>query len=251
MDYEETELEEYSLKPKKEYNYKILFPNGNFFAFCTKRKRERYISKNLCTIIDDKTIQLTFMPKYKDSSLFTYVHSINNQKDICCVCGSCSAQLNCHGIIPPEFLKWFPNKRTVGLYNKVLICNECLDTYNAEQFTFRKQLLSDLTISRDDKLFAIKSLANNLLHKGNNQVVAEKLEKLLGHTPSPEELKELGKLNCLMVGSQKANFNSIGRYIVNKYNEMNKLADFIHLWKNHFCSTMNPQYLPAYLNNLC
>src|ERR1700744_4185076 len=94
------------------YNYIILNTSGSFFAYCSKKKRENYISKNLCKVIDNVTIQLTFEPKIKDTSKFTYLFSTEGKQSSCMVCGTTeeNTDLNKMYIIPIEFLKWFPDK---------------------------------------------------------------------------------------------------------------------------------------------
>ena len=134
---------------QNKYGYKMLYPSGEFYAYCSKKKYNKYINKNLCKIIDYNTIQLTFEPK-KIGASFTYIFSIND-KNKCSCCDEIDSDsdhdqnqyLNKHSIIPLEFLKHYPNKNEMSTRNIVLLCDNCKALANSERHKFRMMLLNE------------------------------------------------------------------------------------------------------------
>jgi hypothetical protein len=156
------------------FGYKMLKPNGDFYAFCAKRKYNRYIAKKLCTVIDDKTIQLLFEPKVK-SDKFIYVFSNDSTKNKCSCCSKEEGydeendediKLCKHNIVPFEFLKWYPDKNLDANYNRILLCNNCKDIYNSEQHSFRQKILEEFNLtntSKDNNICPAKIIVEKLI----------------------------------------------------------------------------------------
>lgn len=252
---------------QNKYNYKLLHPNGEFFAYCTKRKYNKYIQKNLCKIIDEKTIQLTFTPKIKDTSSFYYVYDIDTGKNVCIVCGRAETcdkatndtnekttneleneenneynddcednniKLNLHNIVPMEFMKFYPNKCHLNLNNKVLLCDDCKDDYNAHQHKFREDIFTEFDIKFEPNNKKKRDYASAILDENMSTETkinsTDRLAKLLGHTPTQEDIINCSKLNSYPALGDKAP----PQYIVDKYVAEGKLDEFSSRWKNHF-----------------
>lgn len=235
---------------KGDFDYVILFPSGEFFAKCTRRKFDRYITKNLCKKIDAKTIQLTFQPKIKDTSKFIYMHTEEIEK--CVVCGEKQQLVKKH-IIPPEFVKWIPDGDTKkdSNANRIFLCKECDSRHTSNHYELRENVLKSFGIetSREHKynIMCAKKLLCNDLPDAMKKQYRDKLIANLGHEPTNDELTNMANVHPYTHNGNKLKVDTdVAKIIVDQCIKENKIDEFLEFWKKYFIAKMKPQFMPAY-----
>jgi quinolinate synthase len=197
----------------KKYGYKILYPNGDFFAYCTKKKYDIYANTR-CTIIDDFTLKYIEFPKEIKHHDFTYLYSPNENPNKCFGCDieenskimieyddeNCeeNVELYRNSIVSHEFMKWYPNKRDMSQCNYVLLCQNCKYIYEYEVNKFRTNLLKEFKVSnvknnknKDEiqpaKIIVDKYITNNNLNEFTKRWI-DLYKKVLSKSKIPKKL---------------------------------------------------------------
>ena len=130
--------EELFSKAMVEYNkYKLLNNQGDFFAYCTKKKMQWYVKKGIGKQINAETVQLLFESK---------VATLDNTKLVeCIVCGE-EPEVKCH-IVPHDYKESISrHKIKLPKYfdNVVLTCTDCNSEYCSYLGELRKKLILEL-----------------------------------------------------------------------------------------------------------
>lgn len=144
------------------YGYKILFPNGNFFAFCSRKTFNKYVKNSKkFKIIDSITVQFIDFPQIdKNPNNFIYTHDPNGNN----YCNSCSlkekanifddindeyfnVELSKISVISKEFLKWIPDTKSFNQKLFVLLCQDCRKIFESCFYEHRKNLLQQFNLT--------------------------------------------------------------------------------------------------------
>jgi len=238
-------------------NCKIYSPNDKFLGFCDKKKYEWYIKKDLVDVIDEKTIKLRFEPKVNGhNGKFEEFCKLEITTQ-CVVCGS-KEDLNKFHVVPLEFRKFFPiNMKSHASHDIVLVCNDCQGDLNYVYHQYRTHLFEKFNITQNQQLNKIKTYANQMLKKMNQEPKPEEqpnphqhhykqpsinllVTEYLGHEPSIDELEQLRNM-CTHDNLGEA--KSVGEFIVNKYKD--DLLKFEEKWRKLFVESMDPEFLPS------
>lgn len=220
-------------------NFKIFHPDGTLMCFCSKKKANWYIKRNLGRQVGDDEIHLTFEPKgYGDPQ------EILVGRNNCCVVSGDLTNLTKHHVIPTQyrqcFERQFKDKNSTDL---VVLNRDIHDTYEAFATDFKTQLFKDFVDdSFKDVEFAwieAKSMFN-CINKHYNDLPITKQVFMLGKL---EHLRKKYEFTDEQLSSKYLkdvyDFNSI---IVKKIGAVNLIV----MWKYHFIKFGNPQYLPTW-----
>lgn len=131
---------------------KMLSKDGEFMAFCNKKRMDWYIRKNLAIRIDDKTFQLTFIPQGSG-----HQNDLNYYKErklnICVVCGT-SKNLTRHHIVPLAFRKHLPEDyKSANCFDIIPICVRHHALYELEAAKEKQRWFDLFNISLKDDRF--------------------------------------------------------------------------------------------------
>jgi len=228
-------------------NIKFLSQEGNLMFYGTYKRLFWYWSKGIATLIDDKTVQLTFPAAGPGNP-----HSkVGNRNNICVVCGS-DENLNRHHVIPYQYRKWLPKAYSIRNHFDILsICIKCHRKYEIFAFEFKEELRKKYEVhSGNEEVVGVRShaarLANTLAHFGD-KIPKERQQqfrdKISAEFPdfvfTEENLKNLSDAwkNPTRIRLKEPH----GKLIVEK---LDNIDEFVVMWRGHFMDVMKPKFLP-------
>src|SRR5579859_1000680 len=116
-------LKEGSRKFDLNDNWKVLHPSGVHMFTTNRRKAQWYLNRDKAVIVEENTIQLTFMPKgmgFGQDEIFGLTPRINR----CVVCG-CEENMTRHHVVPYHYRKFMPvDYKSRNHHDVVLICRK-------------------------------------------------------------------------------------------------------------------------------
>lgn len=229
-------------------NIKMYNPQGDLIGRIPIRKRDWYIKKGLCTVIDEDAIKLNFEPEYEKSKIVIDENVCVAKENICVICGT-ETNLKKFRVVPYELKKLFPtNFKAHKSSDVVIACEEDAAYGDMINRDFKLELFEQYGI--DINNFKIdskdKSVYNTLIKvindgfKFKNQYTTKMLEDFFGNIPSETEIMEFVK--------QIDNFNYNGfktpeEMLIDKITREGNLSEFVQKWKENFVFNMNPEFL--------
>lgn len=218
-------------------NFEVYHPDGTLMFFCSQRKLNWYLKRDLGVMLDDKRLQLTFIPGGYGDPLTI----LDGRTNICVIDGS-TENLTKHHAVPSQYRKHFELKyKDKNSCDIVVLNRENHDKYELEADVFKEQLVQDYINSEDIELKHVWYTAkayHNTLSKHYDKLPATKqiyltlkLEGLLDNYDF--DVKEFDKSN--------SPYNDLhNKMIVNKIG----IERLIILWKLHFIKHAQPKFLP-------
>jgi exonuclease 3'-5' domain-containing protein 2 len=228
-------------------NCRLLSPEGKFMAFCDRKRYDWYLKKNLAVKIDDKTIQLTFIPKgtgYRLDSEFLLTERAN----VCVVCGT-EHNLTKHHVVPTRYRKHFPLEiKNHASFDVLTLCEEHHHEYEEHSNNFSKELMKKHDLDELAKKYKEKytnlGLIATFLDAGDSMPEKAK-EKLL------EKIKVVfhddsitRKQLPVILANNKEFIDGYYDAIHVKLIEIYGYVEFVKMWRKHFIDYAKPQFLP-------
>lgn len=237
-------------KQKRPYdNCAIYSPTNILISKVDRRRAQWYLDRNLAEIIqyDPLAIKLKFFPN-KGQPLTVNPYYLQNFVNQCVVCGD-SNELTSHHVVPKCFRRHFPSSIKDHNSGDILVlCINCHRHYEHIALEFKKQLtparLIPLTPEEKLKNQAI-GFAGSLI-KWGHQIPGYKFEQMLSvcarylhKTVDDVTDYDLENLSQEQINHVFSTFD-FKTYVDN----LESIADFCAVWRDHFLSTMEPQFLP-------
>jgi len=258
-------------------NWKVYHPNGKHMFTCGEKKAIWYLERNLAKTIDDKSIELTFVPKgngFEDNEIFG-----RSSRETRCVVSGLTDDLQRHHIVPYCYRTHFPEAfKSKNHHDVVLINHEMHSDYELRGNEY-KDVIADIygvkTINEYNNEYTLKlreigrdnSILINAIHslfKTHNKISSEvRNEKLIFISiETGLSLEFISSLNYVqfyklylflkdrqyeLIEKFKEENRCLydhGYHVVQKLDTDEKLIEFIKLWRQHFIDTMNPKYMP-------
>ena len=243
-----------SIKSKPYGGHKVLDHNGELIFRCADKKLRWYLQRDLATIVHDgpqKTIQLKFIPAGNGNK--GDVFALAEKKNICVVCGS-EEELSRHHIIPQSYRRLFPTELKNNFNHDVLLC--CLDchmSYENEALLFKRALAEryDAPIYGEryielQRVSSAYGFARSIVEHGDVIPV----DKQLALMEKIKTILNLEKVDLDVILELSENVpRDNPEWNLKTHSELvlenvDDLEEFIKMWRSHFVTTMNPQYLP-------
>lgn len=234
-------------------NWKVFHPNDkSLMFFCNQKKANWYLKRNLAKIINEKEIQLTFIPKGKGCAFDLYGKS--SKENICVVCGE-KEELTKHHIVPKCYRKHFPDEyKSRNSHDIVSICakhhreyevlSDKLKVVISKQYgemmhqIIPKDILEE---SRVGGALVCLMKRKEMLPKEKVEVLENKIKTYFEITDLPSNLNELFEKVKNLKENYLNKLPSKFKIIVSK---IENLQEFVEMWREHFMVNMNPQYMP-------
>lgn len=221
-------------------NCEIYRSNDTFFCFCSKRKMNWYLEKELAEKIEGHdAIKLKFDPQFRDENDKYVVYMRTKLNNKCFTCDITEGLVK-YRIIPSEYLKFIPVEckcRNPDLVTNIIsLCIDCRNEADSHAQELKDKLCEEFNVCSDyyidhDRI-ETKSLCRKILKcrkKGfDDRVLMERLS-LKFNRRLDDELYEHS--NCDISAVYK-NTRSPAEYIVLQIIHENKIEDFIKQWKD-------------------
>jgi hypothetical protein len=259
-------------------NWKMLSPEGMLMCRVSEKKAQWYLSRDLATLEDEKTIRIKFEPNgVGDTSMYM----LEDKSDCCVVCGV-AHDLSFHHVVPYGYRRHFPEKwKCHSSHDNLLLCERCHVSYERAAWELKKrlqQIYAPIVASdreyRIKKLRAVKAafaLIRDESRLGKKHPLGRHRGKRHGHRnkelPSPksippDRIEGLRALVAPYVSDFEfdtiANFvhearknldlqdpavdcGAVGLAVVAKGED--EIRSFIERWRKHFIDTTQPQFL--------
>ena len=120
-------------------NYTVLTMSGEPMMKCYERKARHWIKKGYAVRVDEDTIQFTVsfiedkLRKYYGNNMQDNPFWMAERNKNCVVCGATSV-LTSHHVVPERHLKKVPLEIRKNLSNRLFICSDCHNAYEAVFF---------------------------------------------------------------------------------------------------------------------
>lgn len=230
-------------------NFAILDPSGHMLCRCSQDRIEWYLSRNLATSVDEKTIRLNFEPKGRGHINDPYYTS--HKKNICAVCGT-DKHLSKHHCVPLRYRKFFPEAyKRHNSHDVVPLCLDCHDKYEVASQELNRVICEENGIpTKREPIDDVVSMARKSAHsliifkgkipKERADILMGKIQKYLGRFPTWEDVENVSnepfrlRLDNMLVQAEK-----VAKSITD-------IEAFIRRWRQHFISTMDPKFLPEH-----
>lgn len=253
-------------------NWKVLHPNGKHMFTTNQRKAQNYLNKDLAIVVEENTIQLTFMPNgmgFDESEIFGLTPRINR----CVVC-AVTQNLQRHHVVPYHYRKFMPiDYKSRNHHDVVLICRQHHEEYEAIAKSYKTYIADKYNVKTIEELnneyittvverlkrkFKISKLLRTLLTQFNELPIknTESLAREISAMTTIDVLnttfddleKIAKKLNKSIEREKKEVINVDnfyhGKLVVNQFTKHEDFEEFIKGWRMHFLMTMKPQYMP-------
>ena len=228
----------------------MLAPDGTLLCRCAHDKLEWYVSRGLAIVesTDQYAFRLTFQPKGMGNANQPFYLSEKHNR--CVVCGS-EENLTQHHCVPRCFRRNFPPAYKYNTSHDVLpVCIPCHHAYEPYAFEVKQQLahsagvLLDVSVPMNQEHNRVIKCAI-ALHRHSDKIPEPKRQELLQtlrtfygkEDITSEDIAEA----CELEGGRPA---SADNACFQKIVEAANLDEFVVMWRQHFVSTMNPQFLP-------
>lgn len=232
-------------------NCQINSIDGDVLCKCRKVRADWYVNRNLATVVsvDPYIVQLNFKTKGKTRDKFYLEEKLN----ICVVCGS-NKNLNKHHCVPICYRRYFPdNLKSRDMHDVFPLCVDCHDKYERFATDLKKKIgeehgiplhgfkVRDTLIGIKKHAFALKNHWEKIPVERRNFLLREISEKLGKKIESLDDIDD----STIKIDNvhQFGEYETHGDGIVRNLKDLN---EFIVMWRKHFISTMNPQFLPKY-----
>lgn len=228
-----------SLKRRPYDNYEVYHPDGTLMFFCSQRKVNWYLNRDLAIPIDNNKVKLTFTPGgYGDPHIL-----LEGRQNICVIKGI-SIGLTKHHVVPYQFRKHFKLKyKDKNSYDLCVLCRDAHDEYELYANDFKEQLYNDyidpLNIEINNLWYHAKSLYTTI-QKHYDKIPPAKQIYL---TMKFEGLCEKYNFNIEDFKNTNSPYSdNNNKIIIDKIGTENLIV----LWKLHFIKFGKPQFLPEW-----
>lgn len=230
-------------------SYAMHHPDGTLMCYCTAKKANWYINRNLATwiSIEKKSFQLTFPPNgHGKSDNKYYVQLLENK---CIVCGK-THDLNKHHVFPYVFRSRMPLEYKKSNHHDILvICIDCHENYETFATMYKEEIANKYNTSMNQTSGSEKSINkkidnakkilfnyenNSLLDKDGNKIILSK-QKL-------DDIKVKASKEKLIEVEVEFWADTIMKNILLE----NNLQDFVVSWRKHFIQYAKPNFLPKH-----
>lgn len=214
-------------------NCKVYHPNGKLMFYCSLKRLNWYLNKDLAEKIDDTSIKLTFTPKGEGEPEYL----LYPRESKCVVCGT-EKNLTKHHVIPYRYRKLFPLKyKDKNSYDVVVMCRDHHNEY--EIYADELKMMLEEKYSKGTKEYNLDLKRANsiysLLKRDDTEIPDERISELeeilfdmcFKYNWDLNELEDLSPINP-------------GESIVEKVG----VEELILMWKDHFINTIDTPYLP-------
>lgn len=249
-----------SMPIKKEIygNMEVYHPDGTLMFRCDEKRSNWYLNRNLAVKINDNAIQLTFVPKGKGHIKEPYYLVKKDNK--CVVCG-CIENLTRHHAVPIGFRRHFPdNLKSRCSHDIVALCVDCHEKYEIHANKLKRELMENAGIipkmknseewKKVNLLKKIKGIAKTLF-ENYDKIPADRKQHLFGCLNEyagtclncKEDLDSILAIPEEQISRRTKMDCSTSKLYVSK---IENIEEFIRMWRQHFVSTMQPNFLPAH-----
>jgi hypothetical protein len=214
-----------------------------------KKRVDWYVERGLAKVVssDPHTIQLLFEPNglgnYNDD------YYLAEKENVCVVCGI-QSDLTKHHALPRCFRKHFPSYlKRYDSHDVLLVCRDCHELYEVHATELKKKLVcgTNVTSMEEEDVTHIRAIK-----------AAKTLIRYADKIPDDSALRLMlrieeyaGDFNDDIV-AQLANERFGGYHSAAVWKEavsnIQDYNEFTKMWREHFVSVMNPQYLPEHWN---
>ncbi|KAK0161502.1 hypothetical protein PV327_009965 [Microctonus hyperodae] len=262
-------LQKSSAPTRKEplyHNCYLQAPDGEILCTCDRKKAEWYITKELGIKINDEplTVRLNFEPSGRASGeVGQYYTQVKVNQ--CVVCGAQDKFIK-KNVVPREYRKYFPLiMKAHQSHDVLLLCPACHEVSNRNDLEFRKKLavMCDAPLSRL-ALSTIEDYNNyQCRYRRRKFESAMKALRVSGSSLPPHRKQELESnileytQSCELYNShydnyeesamslEQTNYPPHGLKVVQYFTDFEGgLVTLEQMWREHFLTTMQPQYLP-------
>lgn len=219
-------------------NYKMIHPDGTLMCFCSKKKANWYVNRNLATL-DGYNVLLSFVPNgYGDPNSI-----LEGRANICVISGS-TENLTKHHVIPTQYRKHFRHKyKDKNSSDLMVLTRDTHDEYELHATDFKNILYKEYgttdLINKFKEINEAKSINRTLTKHFNKLPITKQIYLQMRLDGILERcdltIEDLSDINY-------DPFEDINKIIVNYLGEINLIV----LWKLHFIKFGKPKYLPSW-----
>lgn len=241
------EKSNFILKRNLYENCKVRNLEGEVIFFCSTKRAQWYLKRNLATIINKEPLEVQLTFETNGPGNLGDKFYLQSRKNLCVVCGS-EDMLTRHHVVPYGFRKFLPDSVKNHSYHDVLLlCVPCHEKYEQHADDLKKQLGREYGAPVDGEW-------DKELHEGKRKAraAARTLLKFADRIPA-ERRDRLVECIRIAVGTDdlqqvasmqfEADVKVLGEIVVSKLTDIN---NFLYRWRAHFVETMSPKYMPEH-----
>ncbi|KAJ4425777.1 exonuclease 3'-5' domain-containing protein 2 [Periplaneta americana] len=254
----------FSTRQKPLYDNCILqAPDGEVLSTCDVKKAEWYVLKELGVKVSDDplTVRLLFEPSGRSVDEVGRYYTLQKENR-CVVCGSSKSYIR-KNVVPHEYRKHFPAVMKDHMSHDIqLLCLDCHLRSNSFDLLLRQQLAvecnapigsgEDVKVYDVPDLKRVRSAARALLLPEVDLIPPERRKELqqvvLDYFNATELTADiLYEASTIPVSVANVGYEPHGQRVVAYFStpEAGGLTQLEQRWREHFLTSMNPEYLPA------
>ena len=230
-------------------SFEIQDPRGKLLFLCDKKKVNWYIKKNLVEHVDGQTYKLKFEPKGKGNTNPFFLERLPNH---CVVCGV-KERLSKHHIVPYQYRKVLPNDyKNSNHFDVLCVCLDCHEDYEEKANRLKDTLHKEYGVqlnkytSINKTITAINGILYTLKEKHKElppQAIDSLLNNLRKYIKYEITLEEAITMDFHDIPSENILENRDAIFMDKYLAAAHTYEDFIIMWREHFLTTMNPQFM--------
>lgn len=220
-------------------NYKVYHPDDTLMFYCSKRKADWYLKRNLAEYIGDNMIKLLFTPGGYGDPL-TILEGRTNT----CVVDNSSTNLTKHHVVPSQFRKHFPLEyKDKNSCDIAVMSRKNHDKYEIDADKFKQRLFDDFIVDINKEInsawYTAKSMYRTITYHYDKLPATKQIYFQMKYDGLVERygFKEEDFVNIYSPYSSDNN-----KHIVENVG----IENLIILCKLHFLKYAKPKYLPEW-----
>lgn len=220
-------------------NFKLFHPDGTIMCYCSKKRANWYLKRNLGELKNVNEIHLKFTPNGYGDPLAL----LEPRKNICVVSGL-SNNLSRHHVIPTQYRKYLPLKyKDKNSCDVVLLERNIHDEYERYADNLKMQLEND---------FGCESNLEYDRHWNECQSIHGIIRNYWNELPPSKQiyfqLRYEGLIEKYGFDEKSFNKKTSDYLFINNKLVVQKLKPeyLITIWKLHFLKYAKPKYLPKW-----
>ena len=250
----------------------MLSPEGQLLCRCSDDKINWYLERDLAEVVaqDPLSIRLKFVPKGLGHANDPYY--LAPKENICASCGT-PDKLTAHHCVPRCFRRYFPEKyKNFSCHDILLLCVDCHSRYEpmADELKWsmmrERGFVLECGCGLPDDLLELRKAekALNAIYRYGDVIPPARYKELENTVRAYFHIhEENGQQHPLLTPEQLAQdmdifqqLEAVGRKRLSDARNFGKavvscltdadIPKFCQMWREHFVSTMNPQFLPAF-----
>jgi hypothetical protein len=228
-------------------NLNVLAVDGTLIFRTNRNKLQWYLDNALARVVDEKTIQLTFVncgDGWKDDEFY-----LQDRKNECAVCGDSQSGLTRGHVVPYCYRRWYPIELKSNCHHDIVpMCVKCHCRYDGFELQLKRKLseeylapISGIQSNKDffNRKMKLRADARVILREGH-LIPADKRVIMLGRIREvfgDASLSDVANihLQCSVI--------THGQIVVSKLNDIDA---FNRLWRQWFVDTMKPKHMPKH-----